>query len=119
VAVLEEQVQALPDDARLRNALALAHAASEGREEALSQARRATDLVPVERDAVGGPIVGAQAAFVHAWAGDVEGAMERLERLARLPNGFTAAGLRLEPLAQPLRTHPRYERLLELAGRSL
>jgi TolB-like protein len=113
---LEARQPEMEGDSRFHQALGFAYAGVGRRDEALAQARAANALMSVERDAVWGPASEASSAFVHAWAGDLDGAMTRLERLAGLPGGPTAAALRVDPLAAPLRAHPRWEALLAAAA---
>src|SRR5207244_1218129 len=53
-AALVADIQAHPDDARPHAPLGLALAGLGRREEALSEARRATEMLPIERDSVVG-----------------------------------------------------------------
>jgi len=53
-SILEADVQADPDDARLRSALALAYAGMGRKEEALREGRLSVELLPLEKDIFGG-----------------------------------------------------------------
>jgi hypothetical protein len=49
--------------------------------------------------------------------GEADAAIDQLEYLMSIPAEFGAGALRLDPAWDPLRAHPRFQRLLERAGR--
>jgi len=63
-----------------------------------------------------GPIAEENLAGVEAQVGEHERAITRLEGLLRTPYGaypVTVARLRLDPLWDPLREHPRFKAIIE------
>jgi hypothetical protein len=65
-----------------------------------------------------GPTILTHLAAVYAWTNEQNLAFETLEPLTKTPNGLYYGDLKLNPLWDPLRKDPRFERLLaELAPR--
>jgi hypothetical protein len=86
------------------------------KEEANQEAENAVTMLPVAKDPLDGPCVLANSAVVHAWTGAVEQAFTELEVLAEIPRGVYYGQLKRDPLWDPLRKDPRFDRLLaELA----
>ena len=109
--VLEPRVRALPDEAKLLGPLALAYSHLRRHSDAIRAGERAAASLPVERDAVSGPFVLGYLARVYVMAGRPEQAIAILERLSRIPTWVSPAELRVDPIWEPLRGHPRFQRL--------
>jgi len=109
--VLEPRVRSLPDEAKLLGPLALAYSHLGRHAEAIRAGERAASRLPIERDAVSGPFVLGYLARVYLMAGQPEKAIAILERLSRLPTWVSPAELRSDPIWDPLRGHPRFQRL--------
>ena len=75
----EKIVQAQPDYGPALCVLGLIDAALGRKEEALEEARRATELLPVEKDSVNGSRMLVYFAIVAAWAGEKDLALQQLE----------------------------------------
>jgi TolB-like protein/Tfp pilus assembly protein PilF len=100
---------------------AIGNALSGRRADALRDARRAEELLPVSRDAVDGPQAQRFVALAYVLAGDEDAAFRVLDRLASVPGPLSAGDLRTNPLYDALRDDPRYPPLLaklEAAERS-
>jgi tetratricopeptide (TPR) repeat protein len=99
----------------------IAHALSGRRADALRDARRAEELLPISRDAVDGPQTQRFVVIAYVLAGDQDAAFRLLDRLASVPGPLSAGELRTNPLYDTLRDDPRYAPLLaklEAAERS-
>ena len=83
---------------------------------ALSEAQRATQLLPESKDTFEGPRVTEGAAEVHAILGDNDRAIELLDGLLNRPSDLTVATLKLNPVWDPLRNDPRFQALLTKYG---
>jgi serine/threonine protein kinase/tetratricopeptide (TPR) repeat protein len=109
---LEVKPQAHHDDPRTLAVLAQIDAALGRKEQAIREGRRAVDLMPISKDAYDGPLVLQGLAQVYVWTGEKERAMEVLEKLVRFP-GYVAYGYLLrDPIWDPLRGDPRFEKIL-------
>ena len=88
------------------------------KDEALRAAARASELLPISRDAVLGPTIATCEAKVLATTGEYDTALEKLDRVLSIPGDWATGvwGLRLDPVWDPLRDHPRFQALLEKYG---
>jgi serine/threonine-protein kinase len=114
---LEEELRDLPDNLGLLGDLGLIDAALGRKEEALSEGRRAMELVAIAPEEIRGPYTNEgftrmRFAMVCAWAGERELALEQLEVLAKIPGGPSYGRLRLDPVWDPLRGDPRFEKIV-------
>ena len=115
-ARLEFRQQEQPRNYSVVSALALCEAGLGNKEAALREGERAMSLLPASEDPVYGPIAEEYLAGVEAQVGEPERALARIERLLVTPYGafpLTQATLRLDPIWDPLRQHPRYKALVE------
>jgi serine/threonine-protein kinase len=108
----EKLVRARPDDAGTLCVLGLVDAALGRKEEALREGWRAVELLPVEKDAVGGASTIVCLATIAAWVGDNTLACEQLAHASRLPSGVHYGELKLLPFWDPLRGDPCFEEIV-------
>ena len=90
------------------------------KEEAVSEGKRATEMVPISKDALQGPGLVYNLALVYAWADEPDLAFEQLSILIKVPNNcqVTYGTLKVDPSWDPLRKDPRFEKCFaELAPR--
>jgi tetratricopeptide (TPR) repeat protein len=85
------------------------------KEEAIREARRAIDLMPITKDSYWGPLLVANLALVYAWTGDRDRALEQLEIVAKIPAGPTYGDLRFNPCWDSLRGDPRFDKIVAAA----
>src|SRR2546425_2402469 len=83
---------------------------------ALTEARRATEILPESKDAFGGPEITEGAAEVCAVVGENARALELLDGLLSRPSPVTVALLKLSPAWDPLRKDPRFQALIDKYG---
>jgi hypothetical protein len=109
-----------PDDVWLLSRLGLIDALVGKKEQALSEGRRAIEMLPILKDSFAEGYVKRYVVMICAWAGEGELALEHLEVAARIPGGPSYGDLRLSPLWDPLRGDPRFEKIVaSLAPREM
>jgi tetratricopeptide (TPR) repeat protein len=108
----EKIVQAQLDYGPAVCILALIDAGLGRKEEALREARRAVDLVPVTKDSLNAPDMIQYSAIVAAWVGEKDLALEHLAKAVQLPGILSYGRLKLLPWWDPLRGDPRFEQIV-------
>jgi TolB-like protein/class 3 adenylate cyclase/Tfp pilus assembly protein PilF len=108
----ERTVQAQPDYGPALCVLGLIDAALGRKEEALREGRRAVELLPVEKDAINGPLMITYLAMIAAWAGDRDLACTQLGIAIRPPSTVSYGQLKLLPFWDRLRGDPRFEKIV-------
>jgi serine/threonine-protein kinase len=109
----QEQLTRSPDAAELHIQLAKVLAFLNEKEAALAEAQRASELLPVSKDAFGGPEIMEGVAQVHAILGDSDSAIEVLDGLLKRPSSITVQWLTVNPIWDPLRNDPEFQRLID------
>jgi serine/threonine-protein kinase len=118
---LEPLSKEQPDSAFVAAALAVACAMLDEKDSALKEAKRAIALVPSSKDRLSGPGFEENLALVEMIIGENSRAISTLTRLLQTPYGgwlyspapITPALLRLDPLWDPLRADPAFQKLCE------
>jgi tetratricopeptide (TPR) repeat protein len=108
----EEEIRAHPDNVTLLAELGLIDAGLGRKEEALSEGRRAMELAPSVKDESPEPYVQMYFAIICTWTGEVELALGQLEAFTKTLGYYTYGNLRLNPLWDPLRGDPRFEKIV-------
>jgi tetratricopeptide (TPR) repeat protein len=118
---LEPFLKEQPENYRLIGELALTNMALGDKAVALTLAERAIAAIPIDKDAWQGPAPIEIFARVAAQLGERDRAIAALQKLLSIPyNGALASGvpltpalLRLDPMFDPLRNDPRFQKLCE------
>jgi len=111
--IMEAKVQERPEDARFHSALGIAYAGLGRKQEAILEAEKAVELLPVHKEALRGAFRVEDLARVYIMVGEYDAAVDQLEFLLSIPGHLSIPWLRLDPMCAPLREHPRFQRLLE------
>ncbi len=111
--ILEEKVQEHPEDPRFHASLGIAHAGLGSKEQAIAEGKRAVELLPMSKEAWRGYILLENLATIYVMTGEYESALDTIEYLLSIPGGVSVPMLRLDPLWDPLRDHPRFEHILK------
>jgi TolB-like protein/predicted Zn-dependent protease len=117
---LEQLYRDQPGNVYLVRLLALARAAMGEKDSALREAGRAVILQPPAKDAVTGPAMAENLALIQMIFGENSRAISILTQLLQTPYNeglygipITSALLRLDPLWDPLRADPAFQKLCE------
>jgi len=108
----EKLVSTNPDNAGAVCVLGLIDAGLGRKEEALREGQRAVELLPLEKDAIGGRRMIEYLAVIAAWVGDKKVACELLGTALQPPAPVTYGELKLLPFWDPLRGDPCFEELV-------
>lgn len=113
---LEKLCNEQPNDPRYRATLGKVYARIDKPEQAITEGKKATELIPIEKNVFEGFFFVLDLAEIYAWTGRHEEALDTLEFIHS--NSAEVAGLdkgwlKFAPTWDPLRDHPRFQKLLE------
>ena len=85
------------------------------KDDAIREAVRAVDLMPIAKSSLWGPGHITNLAVVYAWTGERDRALEQLEIVAKIPNGPSYGDLRFNPCWDDLRGDARFDKIVAAA----
>jgi tetratricopeptide (TPR) repeat protein len=111
--VIESKLTALPDDARLHSALGIVLAGLGKKNEAIMEGIRATELLPITKEAWAGFLRELDLAKIYTKVGEYDLAIDKLEYLLSIPGELSVPYIKLDPVWQPLLKIPCFQKILE------
>jgi TolB-like protein/tRNA A-37 threonylcarbamoyl transferase component Bud32 len=114
-AEIERRVREQPDYGPPLCMLGLIDAGLGRKEEAIREGRRASELLPVTKDATNGAHIMQFLGVIYAWTGEKDLAIKQITATLQVPSLLSYGELRLHPFWDPLRGDPRFEKLVEEA----
>jgi hypothetical protein len=111
---VERTVREQPDYGPPLCMLGLIDAGLGRKEEALREGRRASELLPVAKDAVNGANIMQFLGVIYAWTGEKDLAVEQIGATLQVPSLLSYGELKLHPFWDPLRGDPRFEQIVAL-----
>jgi TolB-like protein/Tfp pilus assembly protein PilF len=108
----EQVVREQPDYGPAICLLGLIDAALGRKEDALREGRRAIEVLPPSRDAIGGADMMMFFAIICAWSGEKDLALSQLRTIQLKTLYVTFGSLKLHPFWDPLRGDPRFEQIV-------
>jgi serine/threonine-protein kinase len=84
------------------------------KEKAIQTAKKAVELEPIDKNAWvwGAPDRHKWLAHVYSMVGEYDKALDEIELLLSIHYGFTTWDLKLNPFWDPMRDHPRFQKLI-------
>jgi len=108
----EKIVREKPDFGEALCVLGMIEAALGDKDKAIEHGERAVQLVPIEKDAVDGPLLVQYLSVIYSWTGHKDLAIKQLKRLATTPSMANYGVLRLHPYWDELHGDPRFEQIV-------
>jgi hypothetical protein len=111
-ALLEIRIEESAEDSRLHSALGIADAGLGRKGDAIREGKLAVELLPISKEAYRGAYRAIDLAQIYTMVGEKEAAIDELEHLLSIPSPLSVPLLRLDPIWDPLRDHPRFQQLV-------
>jgi TolB-like protein/Tfp pilus assembly protein PilF len=113
-AELKKSLRDQPSNGAALCALGMVDAALGNKKDAVHEGRRAVQLLPVGKDAIDGALLTEYLAAIYGLVGKKDDAFNQLAIAAKIPGHLSYGQLRLDPLWDPLRGDPRFEKIAAL-----
>jgi TolB-like protein/class 3 adenylate cyclase len=110
--IVEQKVREQPNLAIALSLLGMIDAGLGRKDEAIREGRRACEMLPPTKDALDGLALQANLAQIYAWTGEKDAAIAQIAEVERAPNLLSYGFLKLSPVWDPLRSDPRFERIV-------
>jgi tetratricopeptide (TPR) repeat protein len=106
-------IEKQPENAFHYSALGMAWAGLGHRDEAIKWGEKATEMHPIQTDPwSSGESILSDLAIIYIQVGEHEKAIDIIETLLSIPSQLTRWRLKLDPQYDPLRNHPRFQKLI-------
>jgi serine/threonine protein kinase/tetratricopeptide (TPR) repeat protein len=110
--VLEAKVKQYSEDARYHSALGITYAGLGRKDDAIREAKRGVELLPISKEAWRGAYRVRDLAYVYLRVKEYDAAIDQLRILFTMPSDFTPQYFRLDPRWASLSNDPRFQKLL-------
>ena len=117
VRILEDDVSARPEDARLHTSLGIAYAGLGRSEDAVRRGRRGVELMPISRDTFVGTWQLQDLAWIYVMTGDYDAAVEAFNAILEIPSVWSIEMLLADPRTNSLRDFPGFQALVDKHSR--
>jgi serine/threonine protein kinase len=111
-AEVEPVVRQQPDYAEELCVLGMIDAALGRKADAIREGCRAVEILPITKDAIDGAVMTQYLAVIYAWTSEKKLALEQLANVVRVPSDVSYGYLRLDPLWDPLKDEPGFEKIV-------
>ena len=111
--VSEQLLRDAPEDPRRHAQRGFILAAMNRKQEAITEGKRAVELLPESQDAFDGPRGLTALAQIYANTRESDEALRLIDHLLGTPSGLTIPMLKLDPVWDPLRNDPRFQALID------
>jgi eukaryotic-like serine/threonine-protein kinase len=115
---LEQVVKESPESAPVHSSLGKTYAGLGLKEDAIREGNKAIELVPFSTDKFMGPSFLIDLTEIYTTTGEYDQAFDQIEILLSHPTLFSVQILKLDPIFDPLRSHPRYKQIIEKYSKS-
>ena len=113
ISQLKSQINIYPNDPRFHSALGFTYARQGKYDKAIKAGLKATELLPINRDAVFGPIYEKYLAAIYALSGEDDKALDKIDYLINIPGGFHYGELLNDPNFDSIRDNIRFQSALK------
>ena len=110
---LESKVEEQPDDPQYHSLLGITYAGLGDKEKAIREGKSSVVIRPVSKEAIHGTFLVKNLALIYCMVGKYDLAIDKLEYLLSIPGELSIPLLKIDPLWDPLREHPRFKKLIE------
>jgi tetratricopeptide (TPR) repeat protein len=112
--VLIAEIQKTPEDPRLYSSLGMVLACLGEKEAAIEAGKRATEILPISKDAVYGTPFVHDLALIHTILGKYDQALDQIEDLFfEVPSAFSPGWMKLDPRWKRLKNQSRFHTIIE------
>ena len=108
----EQAVKEDQKDGEAFSSLVIIYAGLGRKEEAIEIGQSGAEIIPVSVDALTGSNILIDLVYIYTWTGEYDHAIDMIEYLLSIPSGITISLLQLNPYYNPLRDHPRFQKLV-------
>jgi len=112
ISHLKNKINDYPDDPRFYSTLGLTYARLGENKDAIDAGLKAVGILPISNDAMFGTIYEKVLAEIYSIIGENNKALEKIEYLGVIPNGFHYGDLFSNPNFDSIRNEPRFQRVL-------